>query len=612
MKRLLLLTSALVAVSTGARAQIVFQGQSTFDSNYPAAFSGSRGNPAGFTVGGGAADANASLSLSARGTGQVIVPSPLNVTSSQGYLIGGLQAIDLSVGALGQWGVYVGPGAGSYQLYNGVAAGYGSVGIGTYALNALQNSGGENTCGGAFACQYATTFYGATAWGEHTIGYDNANYVTAIGNDVMRDTVGNANSTAVGATSQDDGVGSSNTSLGSFALQGNAGSITIGGTITTGDVLTFPISSTNPNVAGLPTSVSYTVTAGDTNTTILAGNIAPLLGAANIWTPGGGPSPGNGVRFAAGNNAAPGGGNSNVIKYHFPGGQSTGWAITIGPMTCVGTCGETATFQTAYSGTDNIAIGSWTMYGGGLGGGSYNTAIGDYSGGYLRGAASSNVLVGHSSGAAMTTDSNETFIGAYSGYHAAGSSQGYNVCVGWQSCFGMTNGNENTLIGASQNQNDMVSGTGNIQLGYGANSISNSGNWQINIGNVLFASGTNVGAGGSSYGWSGIQTKAGNATFTIGDGAGQATTYGSHFGVLQTTKPTITNGTVDTTASDTAGTVTLTAANPVVTFKVAYQTAPHCVISSPSGTAFTYSVSTTALTLTGGANTNTVTYHCIQ
>ena len=613
MKRLLLLTSALVAVSTGARAQIVFQGQSTFDSNYPAAFSGSRGNPAGFTVGGGAADANASLSLSARGTGQVIVPSPLNVTSSQGYLIGGLQAIDLSVGALGQWGVYVGPGAGSYQLYNGVAVGFGSVGIGTYALNALQNSGGEDTCGGAFACQYATTVYGVTAWGEHTIGYDNANYATAIGNDVMRDVVGAFGSTAVGAQSQDDGVGNTNTALGSFSLMGNAGSILVAGTVTTGDRNCIPFTSSNAAVSQMPATACYTSQAGDTTTSVATG-LASAIANIGAWTPGGGPSPGNGVQVGADEHGLPGG--TQIVRLHFPGGNTTGWAIQPGTPTCSGgACTEVLTVQAPFSGTNIIAVGSSAVGASGMVGGQGLIGVGDFALANLIGSGSNyTICEGYFCGSALYSTSNSILMGAnvltsngtHSGYTSTNDvmllTNGMNPST--------YTGNKNVILGAGALSGGAV---GNVSIGWNAVMASQSGNWQLSIQDAITGSGNNAGGGGSGGGQIGIESGSAalNATLLVGDYNGAAY-YGSHIGVQQTTKPTITNGSADATASDTAGTVTLTAANPVVTFKVAYQTAPHCVISSPSGTAFTYSVSTTALTLTGGANTNTVTYHCIQ
>jgi hypothetical protein len=101
------------------------------------------------------------------------------------------------------------------------------------------------------------------------------------------------------------------------------------------------------------------------------------------------------------------------------------------------------------------------------------------------------------------------------------------------------------------------------------------------------------------------------AALVIGD-SDNANTYGTHVAVQQTTAPTVTNGTVDAHASDVAGTITLTAANPVLTFHVGYATVPHVVISSPSGASFTYAVSANAVTFTGGATGDTVTYIVVQ
>jgi hypothetical protein len=103
----------------------------------------------------------------------------------------------------------------------------------------------------------------------------------------------------------------------------------------------------------------------------------------------------------------------------------------------------------------------------------------------------------------------------------------------------------------------------------------------------------------------------GTGTLSISD-AGGTNAFGTHIAVQQTTAPGVTNATLDAHASDVAGTLTLTAANPVVTFHVAYSSVPHVFISSPSGTAFTYSVSTTGITITGGASGNTFTYVVLQ
>ncbi len=83
------------------------------------------------------------------------------------------------------------------------------------------------------------------------------------------------------------------------------------------------------------------------------------------------------------------------------------------------------------------------------------------------------------------------------------------------------------------------------------------------------------------------------------------------------TIPTINSGgTLDAHASDVAGTVTTTTASTgfVVTFAAAYATAPHVVISSPSGNVYTsYTVSTTSITLVCAALSGAIfTYQVVQ
>lgn len=101
------------------------------------------------------------------------------------------------------------------------------------------------------------------------------------------------------------------------------------------------------------------------------------------------------------------------------------------------------------------------------------------------------------------------------------------------------------------------------------------------------------------------------AALVIGD-SNDANAYGTHVAVQQTIAPTVTNGTLDAHASDVAGTIMLSAANPVLTFHVGYASVPHVVISSPSGTSFTYVVSAKAIMFTGGVPGDTVTYIVVQ
>lgn len=93
-------------------------------------------------------------------------------------------------------------------------------------------------------------------------------------------------------------------------------------------------------------------------------------------------------------------------------------------------------------------------------------------------------------------------------------------------------------------------------------------------------------------------------------------TFRAHVaGAKITTLPVITNGTIDATGSDLCGTVTggTTVTGITVTFETAYATTPHAVVSSRDGVTFTYTVSTTALTLTFASSTGRVfDYHVIQ
>jgi hypothetical protein len=129
----------------------------------------------------------------------------------------------------------------------------------------------------------------------------------------------------------------------------------------------------------------------------------------------------------------------------------------------------------------------------------------------------------------------------------------------------------------------------------------------------VFESGLSVAGSGLLVGSGGGNgtAPAFTGTLTIADAGGSAT-RGTHVAVAQTVLPAVTNGTLDAHASDVTGTVTLTAANPVVTFRVPYATTPHVVISSPTGTAFTYTVTANAVTFAGGGSGNTVTYMVIQ
>lgn len=83
------------------------------------------------------------------------------------------------------------------------------------------------------------------------------------------------------------------------------------------------------------------------------------------------------------------------------------------------------------------------------------------------------------------------------------------------------------------------------------------------------------------------------------------------------TAPALTScGTTPTiTGSDVAGTVTegTVATGCTITFNVAYAAAPHCTVTSRGGLGFTYTISTTALTITnvGALSSTLLDYICV-
>lgn len=108
-----------------------------------------------------------------------------------------------------------------------------------------------------------------------------------------------------------------------------------------------------------------------------------------------------------------------------------------------------------------------------------------------------------------------------------------------------------------------------------------------------------------------------HSTLLISDLGGNAT-YGTHIAVVQTTAPTITAGTatLDTNASDVWGTVTEGTSQTgfTLTFAVAWNTAPHCTVTSPTGNTYTsYTPSTTTLVVANASQTSSkYTYMCGQ
>jgi acetyltransferase-like isoleucine patch superfamily enzyme len=578
--------------------------------------------PAAAQIGGNGGGINGNAYLPLTGgtiTGALTAPT-VNVTGAAGYQQNNLNAYRV----IGQTngnnaaGVLSGPFAGA-SIIAPTSTQF-LTGFGAYVLESAQGSPfyQETTAMGmgagiAMTTGGANTFLGIGAGS----GITTETGVTAIGDTAMRNSSSFlGGSIAIGTGAYTDGAGGDEIVIGTNSLLGNSGTITMGGSITNGDVLTFPISTSNAcngtsitvNCTNLPgVSVSYTVTSGDTTLAILAGHIASALSAFNVtYTLGDGVNEASHNLYAFSWQIADATNHPTVIKGHFP----VRWQITMGAMTCTGTCGETATITSPFSGAHNLLIGNNVLGYFGATTATQNVIAGSGSFGYYCTTCSFNSTFGYNIAVNATTASYNVASGNDALFNCISCS--FNVVEGAYAGYQIT-GNSNTVLGDETfaGQGCITSGASNIEVGAGACVKTATASNQMSLQNIIYGAG-NSGTGSTiSTGQIGIANTAPNATFTVGDAAGNSTN-GTHIGVLQTTAPTITNGTLDATGSDVAGTVTLSAANPVVTFKVAYATAPHCVISSPTGTAFTYTTSTTALTVTGGASTNKFSYICLQ
>lgn len=549
-----------------------------------------------------------------------------NNTSTLGYQINGLTAFFQTTGASNQEGVFLGEGSGEYYRTHGVAGGFGMLAAGVKSLQFLQSPGVEAVALGQYSSRFLINAYGTTSVGQSSNGADNSAYVTSGGNDSMRDTVGNVQSSCWGAECQRDGVGNSNTSTGAFSLHGNSGSISVTGTPVAGDVLRINFATTNANVTGLPATVSYTVPAAPTNA-IVATGIAAAIGAqltvgfimpngANMITELGLPN------FATAFPASVG--NPGIVGLHWPGGNTTGWAITPTIGSCTGTCTEVLTVNAPFSGTDNLADGVKALYGIALTAANANDGRGTAALANLSGASSGVQCYGFSCGFNVLTGSNSFVAGLNGMFNATQLNSSVVIAPGLQ---GTANPVTNWVILGAANGNAGCFGTGlaGVSLGYGDCPLSSSVNNQLSIQSGAIAGlNNNKGGGGPGGGQIGVEIASAsvmNATFTISDYSGAAT-YGSHFRVHQTTAPALSacggSPGLDATASDTAGLATegTTATGCVITFATAYATTPHCSVSNWAGNAQPVTLSacsTAALTVTNSSGSgNKFTYQVIQ
>ena len=164
------------------------------------------------------------------------------------------------------------------------------------------------------------------------------------------------------------------------------------------------------------------------------------------------------------------------------------------------------------SGWSNTCIGVSALNGNTSGGG--NTAIGS-SALRFNTTGNNNVAIGGQAGlgASGSNMSGNTLIGVNSG--EALSSGGYNIAIGYSAGQNMTTGWGNIIINNEYSNGDgITSGWNNIIIGDNSSALSPTGSNQLDIGNLIFATGMS-GTGSTIAGNVGIGTATPGAGYKL-------------------------------------------------------------------------------------------------
>lgn len=441
----------------------------------------------------------------------------------------GLTVSTHSVGPVSpQAAVTVGPYAGA-SLPAGAQWG---LAVGTGALENLTQDQ-EDTALGTLSCNQLTTGNFNTCLGLHTIGFEtSANGLVAVGTDAHRNGVGDNGSAYVGESAGRNGGAQYIFAFGEQARNGNSGTITLSGTATAGDVITVNMTTTNPNVSGLPATINYTVPASPTLYSIAQG-IATAINNLGVA--------GQGVTLIAYAINSPDG--TGVVSLDFPGNgvSGTGWGIvTTATVSSGGT--EVATVGTGSNGYEQIAMGFQSLFGRSLTTGTRLIALGNGVMQYARGAYdvfaagfnSTQNLVGGTQGVALgnytaenvINSNNFAIVGQYAGQNWTGS---YGATLfGDHAGNGMTTGSGNGIFGNEDGQGNggssscITTGSYNLEIGMDACVTTATSNGQLSIQNAIFGTNnTGWGTGAVSTGDIGIyQRNPGARLDVLGTGTG--------------------------------------------------------------------------------------------
>ena len=426
--------------------------------------------------------------LSVSNTGTTTLSGDINfATSTSGFYSGGVRVMKFGNPAV-FWNtatapLFIGYNAGAAFPISSFLNDFGSIGIGSKALESLNTLGTETVAFGALSGQFLTSGALSTFVGMHSGGATNGTGSTFIGNDSCRDCIDVIGySTALGQGSLAHGVPANATAIGSQAMKGNSQSIILSGSLTNGDVVsvTLTASGGTPAIvsAFLPITKSHTVTGGDTLTTI-ASDIATQINNTNII--------GTSYQLTATAEALPDG--TVALWFVWPGNPTNGWAITV-TTGVTGSATEVLTLQGGATFNQSVGVGNWALAGPGANNAVLSlTAVGDSAGRYVT-SSQYSTFIGRSSGGSVTSGSTNTFVGALSGQSITTASD--NVAVGFWALSSDINQGNNTAIGARAGR--FTTGASNILVG------QNAGGTTLTTGasNIIIGTGSDAPTSGTS------------------------------------------------------------------------------------------------------------------
>jgi len=455
---------------------------------------------------------------------------------------------------------------GKYAAVN-LPNGQGMVAIGELAMASQTDGTGENVVISPWGMPYVTSMHSTVAIGEHVGGTEiNPIACTAVGADVLRDSVGCIGGTVLGSGSVIEGNYVDDTVIGSNAFHGTPASVVIGpGTPNPGDTITVNLTTNDPvNSTGFPVTLTYTVASGDTTTLKLAQSVHAMIDASSAvkaikYTKPAIPQvPGRISTLLVTTQGDYGDSLGNqYISFHTDGTQTTGMQLVVA-ASCSGACPNAVSAKGASAPAHNTLTGRGILAGLAMDSPTYNAIFGH--GAVPNGVSPTQMaILGALGGQAIATASADTLLGYASGKIISTGSN--NICAGANSCPSLTTGNSNIILATSNAAGQDVDIPGRSNL--------------INIGGVLKFQNVSLAAPAlSACGTSTIDANANNVTGTI-------------------------------TFAGTPGTCTMTFAGG------GYRVFTHCqVISQVVNASFAYSYTNTALTITGTGLAGKADYWC--